>query len=108
MAHVQKKGSRWQARYRDPAGKEHARRFDRKVDAERWLATTQADLLRGTYVDPAQGRRTFGDYAQEWKATQVHRPTTAAKLESDLRNHVLPYFGDRPLARCARPRFRRG
>ena len=28
---------RWRARYRDPAGREHARHFTRKVDAQRWL-----------------------------------------------------------------------
>jgi len=26
----------WRARYRDEAGKEHARHFSRKVDAQRW------------------------------------------------------------------------
>lgn len=49
MAHVQKRNGKWQARYRAADGKEHARRFDRKADAERWLATTQTDLARGTY-----------------------------------------------------------
>ena len=28
---------KWRARYRDDADKEHARHFDRKVDAQRWL-----------------------------------------------------------------------
>jgi hypothetical protein len=27
----------WRARYRDDAGKECARHFDRKIDAQRWL-----------------------------------------------------------------------
>ena len=27
----------WRARYRDDAGKEHARHFDLKRDAQRWL-----------------------------------------------------------------------
>jgi hypothetical protein len=27
----------WRARYRDPSGREHARHFPRRVDAERWL-----------------------------------------------------------------------
>ncbi len=28
---------RWRPRYRDAAGKEHARHFDKKVDAQAWL-----------------------------------------------------------------------
>lgn len=28
---------KWRARYRDEAGKEHSRHFDRKVDAQQWL-----------------------------------------------------------------------
>ena len=33
---------RWRARYRDESGREHARHFARKIDAERWLSTVQA------------------------------------------------------------------
>ncbi len=98
MAHVQKRAGKWQARYRDGAGKEHAKRFNRKVDAERWLATTQADQLRGTYIDPAAGKVTFRAYAERWRTVQVHRPSTAQSVEQQLRLHVYPYLGDRPLA----------
>ena len=44
------------------------------------------------------GRIPFRQYAASWQASQVHRPTTATLVDSQLRNHVLPYFGDRPLA----------
>ena len=57
MAHVQKRSNKWQARYRDKSGTEHSKRFDRKVDAEGWLATNGADLLRGAWVDPRLGTR---------------------------------------------------
>ncbi|MGI8776648.1 MAG: tyrosine-type recombinase/integrase [Acidimicrobiales bacterium] len=92
------RGGRWEVRYRDPAGKQRARLFERKVDAERFAATTAADLLRGTYVDPAGGRCMFGDYARTWAESQVHRATTSAQVESNLRNHILPTFAARPLA----------
>lgn len=48
-------------------------------------------------MDPAHGRRTFGDYATEWQAAQVHRPTTREQVDNHLRNHMLPAFGERPL-----------
>jgi len=98
MAHVEKRGpSRWRARYIAPDGRERSRTFPRKVDAERFLATVEADKLRGAYVDPAAGRVTFGQYAEQWRRIQTHRATTAAYVESQLRNHVLPTFGGRQL-----------
>lgn len=100
MAHVQKKGTRWQARYRDGAGKEHAKRFDRKADAERWLATEQADIARGTWVDPAAGKITVADYAAGWMARMgpTWRVSTAAGIANNLEHHVLPVLGRRPVA----------
>lgn len=81
-----------------PKGRERSKTFTRRADAERWLATVEVDKARGAYVDPAAGRRRFGDYAGEWRTLQVHRATTAAQVDSNLRNHVLPFFGDRPIA----------
>lgn len=45
MANIQRRpDGRWRARYRDDAGREHARHFDRKTDAQRWLKeAVQAD-----------------------------------------------------------------
>ena len=59
MAHIRKKGAgQWQVRYRDPAGSERARTFRRKVDAENFLVTVEADKLRGTWTDPRLGKIT--------------------------------------------------
>jgi len=41
----------WRARYRDEAGKQHARHFTRKVDARRWLDGVTASKMAGTYVE---------------------------------------------------------
>ena len=52
MGHIQKRGDRkYRARYLDPDGRERSRTFTRKIDAEKFLATVEADKLRGTYVD---------------------------------------------------------
>jgi hypothetical protein len=48
MASVTKREGRanpWQVRYRDPAGQSKSRQFARKVDAERFLITVEADKL---------------------------------------------------------------
>ncbi len=49
----------YRARYRDRAGKEHARHFRRRVDAQRWLDETTTSLVTGAYVAPGAGRITF-------------------------------------------------
>jgi integrase len=87
----------YRPRFRDATGKEHARHFKRKVDAQRWLDEMTAAMVTGQYVDPAAGRVTFREYAERWRATQVHRPTTAAHVETMLRRHVYPRLGDKRL-----------
>jgi hypothetical protein len=66
---------RYRARYRDESGREHARHFDRRTDAQRWLDEVTAAIVTGQYVDPRAGRVTFKAYAEQWRASQVHRIT---------------------------------
>lgn len=97
------RGDRWQARYRDESGKEHARLFTRKVDAQRWLDTVTASVIAGRYVDPSAGKLAFGTYAEQWRVAQVqHSPGTAELVESHLRKHIAPTFGSRALSSIRR------
>src|SRR2546421_86412 len=89
----------WQARYRDPDGRQRAKEFTKKVDAERFLATSRADMARGDWINPADAKRLFADVAEHWRSAQVHADTTAAAVAGDLRNHILPAFGDREIGR---------
>jgi integrase len=86
---------RWRARYRDEMGKEHARHFDRKVDAQRWLDEVTAQVLTGAYVDPKAGRMTFGRWFDEWSSRQVWVPRTEIQNEM-IRRQIT--FADVPLA----------
>jgi len=88
---------RWRARYRDQDGREHSRHFARKIDAQRWLDEVTASVVTGAYIDPKAGRTTFAEYAERWRAVQVHRPTTRAHVETMLRRHAYPVFGARSL-----------
>lgn len=88
----------YRPRFRDATAKEHARHFKRKVDAQRWLDEMTAAMVTGQYVDPAAGRLTLREYAEQWRATQVHRPTTAAHVETMLRRHVYPALGQKRLS----------
>lgn len=72
MASIQKRpDGRWRARYRDDAGREHARHFGRKIDAQQWLDGVTTAVVTGTYVDPKAGRVTFADFYSEWSVRQV-------------------------------------
>src|SRR3954469_21910608 len=66
----------WRPRYRDADGKEHARHFDRKIDAQRWLDEVTATVVTGTYVDPKAGRVTLSAFYAGWAARQVWAPGT--------------------------------
>lgn len=84
----------WQARWRDPTGRQRSRNFDRKVDAERHLVETEMDMIRGRYADPKLGRVLFGDWLEDWQNTRVNLAgQTRARDRSILDNHVLPTFG---------------
>ena len=96
-------GKRWVARWRDDTGTQRSKAFDRKTDASQWVANVTTDLDRGAYVDPAAGKQTFRDYAERWRADQLHhRPATAAQAESRLRLWVYPVIGDRPISTIRR------
>ena len=66
----------WRARYRDGAGREHAKHFGRKVDAQRWL-----DVL-GRVEDPSahlEALRTLPDVSPI--SDRLHRaPAKAGHL----------------------------
>lgn len=99
MASIAKRpNGQWRARYRDDAGKEHARHFPRRTDAQRWLDEQTASLVRGDYVDPGAGKETLRQHAEKWLAVQPLRPSSRYNYESHLRRHVYPTFGDRRLS----------
>jgi integrase len=91
-------GSGYQVRYRDPDGRQRAKTFRRKGDADRFAAVVEADKLRGAYVDPTAGRIQLRDYAEQWLAAQTFDEATRIATELRIRLHINPHLGDRPLA----------
>lgn len=90
---------RWEASYRDPAGRERTKNLRTRAEADRWLAALKTGVARGDWVDPQLARTRFRDWADEWLATTAHlRVKTRVGYESTLRVHVLPVFGDLPIA----------
>jgi integrase len=90
---------RYRARYRDPSGRQHERRFPRKVDAQRWLDEATSALLTRTWTAPERGRVTVAEWAERWLAAQTGiKPSTHYRYSTLLRAHVLPAWGNHRLA----------
>ncbi|GGR80242.1 site-specific integrase [Micromonospora fulviviridis] len=67
MASIKKRpDGKYRARYRDEAGREHARHFDRKVDGQKWLDQQTAALVSGTHVDPKTAKTTVAAWCATW------------------------------------------
>ncbi|WP_407685999.1 tyrosine-type recombinase/integrase [Mycobacterium sp. HUMS_1102779] len=76
------KGKRWRARYVDEDGREHAKAFARKADAQSWLDTEiTTKFATGTYVDPKRGKVTFASFYREWSSRQVWVSGTAHTMD---------------------------
>ena len=99
MGNVSKRpNGRWRARYRDPAKKEHARDFRRRLDAERWLASVETSKTRGEWLDPSLGKIDFGTWAERWLAGQAQlRPSTHDRYGRILLHQILPTWQRVPL-----------
>jgi len=87
---------RYRARYRDDAGKEHARHFLKKAHAKRWLDEVTASVVRGDYVDPKAGKVTFRQWFARWSEVQAWTAGTAETAELTL---ASVNFADLPMDR---------
>ncbi len=103
MANIQKRpNGKWRARYRDLDGKEHARHFERKLDAQRWLDEVTASMVTGQYVDPRAGRVTFEKYAEKWEGSLIASEAGERITDNALRLHLVPALGARSMAAIRR------
>jgi len=83
---------KYRARWREAAGRQRSKHFDRKRDAIDYLATVVHTTNRGAYVAPDTGRERFKDYAVRWAETQDWKASTREAFEAHLRR-VLPELG---------------
>lgn len=102
MAHVERRNRNgtlvWRARYRSPDGRERSQSFQRKFDAEQFLAHTETDMARGSWIDPTRAEVLFKDWAERWISTTAHlKPRTIVGYKSILRTKLLPAFGAAPI-----------
>ncbi|MGH3556634.1 tyrosine-type recombinase/integrase [Mycobacterium sp.] len=88
-------GKRWRARYVDGDGREVARGFARKADAQKWLDDVTSTIVTGLYVAPGAGTVTVGQMHEQWLTTHGHlKATTKATRASAWAVHVRDVWED--------------
>ncbi|HXW87904.1 MAG TPA: hypothetical protein VEJ42_06565 [Streptosporangiaceae bacterium] len=98
MSSIQKHGNgKYRARFRDPTGKEYAKHFERKIDAQRWLDQQTAATLAGTWTDPKTAKTTLSSWCDTWLAGYTRRPSTVRQAKVHIAR-IKKEFGTMPLS----------
>jgi integrase len=88
----------YDVRLRAPDGKQYKRTYRTRHEADAFRAQQIADRARGTWIDPKGREVAFGDWAREWlERDPSKRPSSLARDESIIRNHLLPTLESSPL-----------
>lgn len=93
------RGRRYRVRYHDALGEPRERLFDRKRDAEAWELRARTGNTDAARTDQAERRTIFREYAERWRLSREvgWAAETRRRVESNLRCHLYPEFGDWPL-----------
>ncbi|QDY05751.1 site-specific integrase [Micromonospora sp. HM134] len=93
------RGKRWRCRYEDASGQARERLFERKVDADDFDARARAGVAEEAKVQQSERHLTFKEYGERWRLSREvgWALETRKRVESNLRCHLYPVFGDRPL-----------
>ena len=97
MSTIRKKPSgRYEARYRDPAGRLRGKTFASKRAAQEFLDRMGTDIANMAWRDPALGKVRLCSYTGWWLENRPElRPRTKELYEGLLRLHIEPFIGDR-------------
>ncbi|MEV2227870.1 site-specific integrase [Streptomyces phaeochromogenes] len=99
------RGLRWQARYADHHGKENRTSFGTWQEALDHLLDLSAEGARTRVKDRSTGDSCVAVFAIqmiERKRRKKKRAGTVDTYESHLRNHIVPFVGNRPAASLRR------
>jgi integrase len=89
---------RWRARYVDERGREHAKGFTRKVDAQKWLDKQTAAIVSGSHVAPRDAQLTVEQWCDLWiEGYKVNREATVRAARTHIRQ-IVAEFGGMPLS----------
>lgn len=88
----------WQARYRDPSGRQTAKNFPikagGKTEAEAFLDAVRTRVRSRTWSDPKRGEITLSQWWELWwKAQPARAITTVNRKRSNWNAHIKPKWG---------------
>ncbi|MEQ8842553.1 MAG: site-specific integrase [Acidimicrobiales bacterium] len=105
---VHRAADRWKVRWREPDGKERAKRFDLKRDASSFATRVRRELDVGSYQTRTefelhakrQREATVRAVARRWLELESVRlkPTTVVAYESIIEGHIEAAFGTTPVS----------
>lgn len=96
-------GLRWKARYRGTDNRERSKTFAKKIDAERFIHSTEVQKLERRWVDPALGKKPLATFATEWMGSRLNiRGATRSRDEGLVRNHIVERLGKISIAELSK------
>lgn len=89
----------WQARYRDAEGKQCAKSWATKKEADAFLDDVRNSVRKGVYLDPKRGEITVEKWWELWWPGQENkgRVTTKNRKLSSWNAHIRPKWGRRKI-----------
>ncbi len=91
----------WRAKFVGPDGRRRGApgTFKTKGDATRWLAQTETDISRGTWLDPFATAVTLRSYSDGWLSQRTVKgrplaPRTVQTYRHSLEAWILPALGE--------------
>lgn len=90
-------GKRWRARWVEADGRERAKGFTRKVDAQAHLDAVTTQVTRGEYVPPEGGEVSVGAVLDKFMAGVDVKRSTRQGYNSAIEAHIRPRWGSVPL-----------
>lgn len=93
---------RYRVIYRRPDGKQTSKSgFTTKRDAEDFVNSVEVSKNRGEYINPRDGRKLFGEFAQQWISNKqaTTKPSTYQTYLSRWNTHVKPRWENVPVSK---------
>jgi integrase len=87
----------YRARYRDLSGKEHAKHFRLKRDAQKWLAQEIAKIETGAWVAPKTAKTTVAQWCDTWLKADASRKRSTIRMAEVHTAKIIAEFGPRRL-----------
>jgi integrase len=95
MSIKRKANGRYEARFYAPGGKHPQKTFDRKKDAEVWIAENERAIRLNTFVGQRGGKRKLAEIYSEYFATKYDlAPKSLDSIESLWRYQIEPHLGN--------------